>query len=88
MKLTTAEAIAILNKHLGVEVEISDEDEVPGDWIINTKTTYGHPSNLSANCWIELIFNTGESDFCYASDWDISWSTGCERHITKYRVVK
>jgi hypothetical protein len=85
MKLTIAEATTILSKHLGVDVEITDEST--GDWIVNTQTNPGHPSTLLDGDKIEIIYSNGSDDEGKASEWWCSWDTTERFHIVKYRKV-
>lgn len=87
MKLTTAEAIAILTKHLGVKVEIVDHQTNDDDWIINTKTYPGYPCSLCGDDKIEIVTESGEPETGLASDWHVLWDTTNGCHIAKYRKV-
>jgi hypothetical protein len=84
-KLTTAEAIAILSNHLGVKVEIVDED---CGWVINTKTSCGHPYDLQKDDKIEIVGDSGDHEIGLASDWLVLWDMTNSVHIVKYRKVK
>jgi hypothetical protein len=85
MKLTIAEATTFISKHLGVDVEITDESTC--DWIVNTQTREGHPSFLLHCDKIEIIYSDGTADIGTASEWFNCWDTTDNIHIAKYRLV-
>lgn len=58
-------------------------------WIVNTKTTNGHPATLKPGDRIEVEYQNGRRDFGDAEDWDASWDTNNKHHhITKYRKAE
>lgn len=53
-------------------------------WIINNQTTDVAPLHAK----IQVVYSSGVSDGGWSNDWNWSWNTTRECHITKYRIVK
>ena len=88
MNLTITEAIAILTKHLGVDVRIVDQQTNDDDWTINTQTTHKFPVTLNSDDEIIVVMSDGITATAVADHWSYSWDIDNDYHITKYRKVK
>jgi hypothetical protein len=92
MNLTTTEAIAILTKHLGVDVKIVDVEIVDvstcaDDWIINTRTEPFPPYTLDGDELLDVVYSDGRVMSVRANAWPGAWNTNNKFHIVKYRKV-
>jgi hypothetical protein len=72
---------------VSLTAKFHQEPIVDDGWIINTRTTNGHPDTLKANDSIEVEYTNGYHDQGIAEAWDYSWNPNTSNHIVKYRKV-
>jgi hypothetical protein len=72
-----------INSILGKSAEVTKTD----CWIFNTKTTDGHPPELKADDFIEVLYSSGHTDCNLANGWFSYWDILNPTHIVKYRKV-
>jgi hypothetical protein len=100
MKISTnlTEIKELFAHHLGINVselemtiereDVSATSNEDGGWVVNTKTSYGHPDTLKGDDYIEVEFSDGVIDAGHAADWIICWDiAGTVKYIAKYRKV-
>lgn len=66
---------------------------VPEDWIINAKTSVGHPNTLDEDTLVEIVYKSMDGEeWCktgHAGNWRVMWKVdGFSPYITKYRVLE
>jgi hypothetical protein len=87
--LSFLETLAQNGVSLTAEFQSQSGMKVVDGWVINTKTTYGHPTTLSEEDVIDVILSNGLTHTSSPAAWDQSWDINNDfRHIVKYRKVK
>jgi hypothetical protein len=86
MKFTVTEAMAILSKQMGHDVEIVP-DYGEDEWVVNTQACPGHPATLGSLDKIQVILSDWTLDTDTADCWFHAWDTTEAYCIVKYRKV-